>query len=172
MLRTGTSKNVVLHGGFRQFAIVHVLQLIAGHRLMAVGDPQHLADAHCRLRVIAGDHFHADPCGLAGVNRINGLRTWRIHHPGDAEEHQALAQIVVGQRRAAGPRRFTGGGNHAQPLAGEARDLILPVLAIERRRALPGHLLAAHRENHIRGAGDQHALSGVDSLLRRHVLIL
>ena len=112
MLRTGTGENIKLHRRLRQLGIIHMLKLIAGHRLAAVGDPQHLPDAHRRLRVVAGDHLHADPGGLAGVDRVNRLRTRRIHHSGDAEEHQTFLQIIVGQCGAADGCRFTGGGNH------------------------------------------------------------
>ncbi len=95
MLRAGTGEDVILHRRFRQLGVVHLLQLVAGNRLLAVGDPQHLADAHRRLRVIPSDHLHADPRLLAGVNRLNRFRTRRIHHPGNTEEDQTVAQVVV-----------------------------------------------------------------------------
>ena len=84
MLRAGTGEDVILHRRFGQLRVVHLLQLIAGDRLLAVSDPQHLAYAHRRLRVIPGDHLHADPRLLAGVNRLNRFRARRIHHPGNA----------------------------------------------------------------------------------------
>ncbi len=66
-----------------QLRVVHHLQLASGNGISRIANPQHLADAHRRLRVVAGDHLHADP-GLQAVgNRRDGLRTRRIHHPGD-----------------------------------------------------------------------------------------
>ena len=172
VLRAGTGKDIVLNGGFRQLGVVHVLQLIAGHRLAAVGDPQHLANAHRRLRVVAGNHLHADPRVLAGVNSVNRFRTRRVHHSGNAEEHQTFAQIVVGQRGAADVRRFVGGGDHTQALTGKARHLLFPVLRLERHRPLLAQLLAAQGKNHVRCAGNQHLLDVAHFLVGRHVLIL
>ena len=39
VLRAGAGKDIELHGGFRQLGVIHMLQLVAGHRLAAVGDP-------------------------------------------------------------------------------------------------------------------------------------
>ena len=172
MLRAGTGKDVVLHRRLRQRRIVHVLQLVAGHGLAAVGDPQHLADAHRRLRVVASDHLHADPGGLAGMDGVNGFRTRGIHHPGDAEENQPLLQVLMVEGGGIKAGRLTGRRHHAQSLTGEARHLLFPVLRLERHRAVAAHLLAAHGEDNVRRTGDQHPGLAIDVLQGRHIFVL
>ena len=171
MLRAGTGEDVILHRGFRQRGVVHLLQLIAGDRLLAVADPQHLPDAHCRLRVIAGDHLHADPRLLAGVNRVNRFRARRIHHPGDAEEDQAVAQVIVRQFLLA-VRRLERRGDHAQPLTRIALHLRFPVRAVKGLRTVAGLLLLTQGENHVRRAGDQNLLLTANLVVGAHVLVL
>ena len=171
MLRAGTGEDVILHRGFRQRGVVHLLQLIAGDRLLAVADPQHLPDAHCRLRVIAGDHLHADPRLLAGVNGVNGFRARWIHHPGDTEEDQTVAEIVMRQRLLA-VCRFERCGHHTQSLARIALHLAFPVRAVKRLRTVAGLLLCAEGENHIRRAGDQDLLLTANLVVGAHVLVL
>ena len=171
MLRAGTGKDVIGHRRIRQLGIVHLLKLIAGHRLLAVGDPQHLADAHRRLRMIPGDHLHADPRLLTGVNGINRLRARRIHHSGNAEEDQPVAQIVVRERRFAigwlKRRR-----NHAQSLTRIALHLVFPVRAVEGVCTVAGLLLRAQGENDVRRAGDQDLLLAANLVVGAHVLVL
>ena len=171
MLRAGTGEDVILHCRVRQGGIVHLLQLIAGDRLLAVADPQHLPDAHCRLRVIAGDHLHADPRLLAGVNRVNRFRARRIHHPGDAEEDQAVAQVIVRQFLLA-VRRLERRGDHPQPLTRIALHLTFPVRAVEGFRTVAGLLLGAEGENDVRRAGDQNLLLTANLVVGAHVLVL
>ena len=171
MLRAGTGEDVILHCRVRQGGIVHLLQLIAGDRLLAVADPQHLPDAHCRLRVIAGDHLHADPRLLAGVNRVNRFRARRIHHPGDAEEDQAVAQVIVRQFLLA-VRRLERRGDHPQPLTRIALHLTFPVRAVEGFRTVTGLLLGAQGENDVRRPGDQDLLFTANLVVGAHVLVL
>ena len=96
MLRAGTSKDIVGDGSFGEFCFIHLLEFIARHRMCAVMDTQHATNAHGGLRVIAGDHFDADPGLLTGADRRNSFRARRIHHPGDAEENEPLVQAVMG----------------------------------------------------------------------------
>ncbi len=77
----------------------------------ALQSPALLPMPHRRLRVVAGDHLHADP-GLQAVgNRRDGLRTRRIHHPGDPSK-SPLLQILMGQFGLACGSRLPGCGHH------------------------------------------------------------
>ena len=72
-----SSLNPRLRIGDAQLRVVHHLQFAPGNGIPRIANPQHLADTHRRLRVVAGDHLHADP-GLQAVgNRRDGLRTRR-----------------------------------------------------------------------------------------------
>ena len=95
MLRAGTGENVILHRRGRQRRIVHMLQLIAGYRLAAISNSQHLTDAHGRLRVVTGDHLHTDPRLLTGVDGIDRFRARWIHHAGDPQHDQPAAEILM-----------------------------------------------------------------------------
>ncbi|MNN56356.1 hypothetical protein D3C81_1712780 [compost metagenome] len=99
ILRAGTGKNIIALRRFAQLLIIHDLQLTSGNRVPGIANSQHFADAHCRLRVVAGDHFHANARLQAFANSGNGFRTRRVHHSGDTEQNHALLQIRMVQRR-------------------------------------------------------------------------
>ena len=91
-------------------------------------NPQHAADTHGRLRVIAGDHLHANPRLLAGLDCVNGFWTRRVHHACDAQEDQAVIQALMGERGGFCTPWLPGCRNHAQTFFRIARDLRFPVI--------------------------------------------
>ncbi len=153
MLRAGACKNVELNGRFGKLRVVHFLQLVAGDGFLAVANAQHLPDAHGGLRVIAGDHLHADPGLLAGANRVDGFRAGRIHHAGNPQEHQAFLQIAVFKAGHFAVGGFVRRCNHTQAFAGVARHLLFPVLTNKGFGTFLAQLLFAQGEDHIRCAG-------------------
>ncbi|MNG30363.1 hypothetical protein D3C84_1159700 [compost metagenome] len=93
--------------------IVHHLQFTPGNRTPGIADSQHLPDAHRRLRMVAGDHFHANPRPQAVADGGNGLRSRRVHHPGDTEQNNALLQIRMVKGSLLKARRFPRRRHHA-----------------------------------------------------------
>ena len=154
ILRAGAGENIVLLRGVAQLTIVHRLQLTSGNSACGVTNPQHLPNAHRRLRVVAGDHFHADP-GLQAVgNGGNGLRTRGIHHPGDTEQNNTILQVRVIQLTLSLAGGFPGRSHHAQPLAGILFNLPFPVWLIERLQSVIRLLVLAETEQDVRRAGE------------------
>ena len=172
MLRAGTGKDIVSNGRFGEFSLIHLLELIARHRMCAVMDTQHAANTHRGLWVIAGDHFDADPGLLAGTDRRYRFRARRIHHSGDAEENESLIQTVMGQYIGIGTRGFPGGSYHPQAFFGIAGDFGLPVRLGKGFRAVRGLLQLAEFKQYIRCPGHQHALVVTDAIMRRHIFVL
>ena len=172
ILRAGTRKDIEFLRGFAELNIVHHLQLSAGNGVFRIANPQHLADTHRGLRMVAGDHLHADPRLQAVADGRNRLRPRRIHHPGNPEQNDALLQILMGEFRLTVGGGFPRCRHHPQPFPRILFDFAFPVRLVERLQAMVGLLMLAQAEQDIGRAGNQNHLFIADAVQRRHIFIL
>ncbi|MNZ71643.1 hypothetical protein D3C78_900090 [compost metagenome] len=152
--------------------IVHHFKLAPGNGIVGIADTQHFANAHRRLRVIASNHFDANARLQTVADRGNGLRTRRVHHPGNPEQNHAVLQIVMRQFRLLQTRRFPGGRDHAQPFTRVLLDFRFPVRLVERLEARLSLLVLTQPEQHVRCAGDQNQLFIPNTVESRHIFVL
>jgi len=165
----------------RQLVVGEGSKLLAGDDALGpvgpvdAGDAQVPGDRPGGLGVVAGDHLHLDPGPLAGGNRLGGFRPGRVDHPLEAQEDQAVSDIVVPDGSRFRRQRLPGQRQHAQALGCQLVRLAAYLRLIDRslvaRRQQPG--LAFRQDRFHRALQVSHRRS---SLARRveggHVLML
>ena len=175
VLGAGAREDVDVAHRLLQRRLVHLLDLGAGDRGLAVADAEHLGDGRGGDLVVAGDHGDADAAVVALLHRLDGLLARRIEQADQAEQDQVLRQI--GRAQAAGRETGIlepGQRQHALALGRELVRDPLEVLAVERRRRAGRRLLAvAVAEDDLGRALDEQDLPAVGrAVQRRHELVL
>ena len=81
-----------------QLLIAHGVQLGAGDGPIPLReDPQLFGNGRCRHHVVSGDHHRLDPRLTAQGHSLLGLRPGRVDHTHQAQQGQAVLQLLAGE---------------------------------------------------------------------------
>ena len=94
VLRTRAGKDVDVADALLQRGGVHLLDLRACDRRLAVADSEHLGDGRGGDLVIAGNHRDPDPAAVAFLHRLDGLLARGVEQSDQAEQDEGLRQVV------------------------------------------------------------------------------
>ena len=93
VLRAGAREHVDVAHALLQRGGVHLLDLCAGDRGLAVADAEHLGDRRGGDLVIAGDHRDADAAAMTFLHRRDGFLARRIEQADQSEQDEVARQV-------------------------------------------------------------------------------
>jgi hypothetical protein len=129
---------------------VHLLDLHALHRGLAVADAEHLGDRRGGDLVVAGDHRDADAAAVALLDRLDRLLARRVEQADQAEQHQVARQVGGGPRLPRSSPGFSSQASAQHPLA------------------LPGELVRGRSSKRSRSRGASRRQSAGGAVFQDH----